>query len=149
MKRYVKADIISNPTPSGYMKHRSTEDQLALLAQEIENVFQGKKKTVAVFYDLSKAFDKVWRDGLLLKVLQAGVSGRMYKWIRCFLHDKSARVKVDGHLSDSVKMREGVPQGVVVSPTLFLVYINNLTTVIPRHVLQHPPCRRPRYLEFS
>ena len=84
----------------GYRKHRSTEDQLALLAQEIENAFQQKKNTVAVFYDLSKAFDKVWRDGLL----QACVSGRVYKWIRCFLHDRSARVKVDGHLSDSVKI---------------------------------------------
>ena len=66
-------------------------------------------------------------------MLQDGVSGRMYKWIRYFLHDRSSRVKVDGHLSDSVKMREGVPQGGVVSPTPFLVYINN-TTVIPRHV---------------
>ena len=74
-----------------------------------------------------------WWEGLLLKVLQNGVSGRMYKWIRYFLHDRSSRVKVDGHLSDSVKMREGVPQGGVVSPTPFLVYINN-TTVIPRHV---------------
>ena len=52
----------------------------------------------------------------------------------CFLHDRSARVKVDGHRSDSVKMREGVPQGDVVSPTPFLIYINNITTVIPRHV---------------
>ena len=76
------------PTQSGERKHRSTEDQLALLAQEIENAVQEKKKTVAVFYDLSKAFDNVWRERLLLKVLQAGVSGRMYKWIRCFLHDR-------------------------------------------------------------
>ena len=88
-----------------------------------------KRNRLAVFYDLSKAFDKVWREGLLLKVLQAGVSGRMYKWIRCFLHDRSARVKVDGHLSDSVKMRECVPQGGVVSTTLFLVYINNNPTL--------------------
>ena len=74
MKRYVKADIISNPTPSGYRKHRSTEDQLALLAQEIENALQETKQTVTVFYYLSKAFDKVWREGLLLKVLNTGVS---------------------------------------------------------------------------
>ena len=67
----------------------NTEAQQALLAQEIENAFE---------------------------VLQAGVSGRMYKWIR-FLYDRSTRVKVDGHLSDSVKMREGVPQGGVVSHT--------------------------------
>ena len=58
----------------------------------------------------------------------------MYRWIRCFLHDRSARVKLDGHLSKSVKMREGVPQGGVISPTLFLLYINNITTVLPRHV---------------
>ena len=110
---HLEANNILSPTQSGYRKHRCTEDQLALLAQEIENAFQEKKKAVTVFYDLSKAFDKVWKEGLLLKVLQAGVSGQMYKWIRCFLHDRSTRVKVDGHLSDSVKMR-GVPQGGVV-----------------------------------
>ena len=54
----LKANNILSPTQSGYRKHRSTEDQLALLAQEIENAFEEKEKTVAVFYDLSKAFDK-------------------------------------------------------------------------------------------
>ena len=125
---------ILSPTQTGYRKHRSTEDQLALIAQEIENAFQEKKKVISVFFDLTKAFDKVWREGLLLKTLESGVSGKMYRWIRCFLHDRSARVKLDGHLSKSVKMREGVPQGGVISPTLFLLYINNITTVLPRHV---------------
>ena len=69
-------------------ENTSTEDQLALIAQEIENAFQEKKKVVAVFFDLTKAFDKVWREGLLLKVLQSQVSGRMYKWIRCFLQER-------------------------------------------------------------
>ncbi|KAK7094328.1 hypothetical protein V1264_007968 [Littorina saxatilis] len=125
---------ILSPTQTGYRRHRSTEDQLALIAQDIENAFQEKKKVVAVFFDLTKAFDKVWREGLLLKVLESGVSGRMFRWIRGFLHERSARVKLDGHLSHSVKMREGVPQGGVISPTLFLLYINNITTVLPRHV---------------
>ena len=57
----------------------------------------------------------------------------MYKWIRCFLQDRSARVKLDGYMSESVKMR-GVPQGGVISPTFFLLYINNITTILPRHV---------------
>ena len=125
---------ILSPTRTGYQKYRSTEDQLALIAQEVENAFQEKKKAVSVFFDLTKAFDKVWHEGLLLKILESGVSGRMYRWIRCFLHDRSARVKVDGHLSKSVKMREGVPQGGVISLTLFLLYINNITTVLPWHV---------------
>ena len=93
-----------------------------------------RKKVVSVFFDLTKAFDKVLREGLLLKILESDFSGRMYRWIRCFLHDRSARVKLDGHLSKSVKMRERVPQGGVISPTLFLLYINNITTVLPRHV---------------
>ena len=126
--------IILSPTQAGYRKHRSTEDQLSFIAQEIENAFQEKKKVVSVFFDLTKAFDKVWREGLLLKILKSGGSGRMYRWIRCFLHDRSARIKLDGHLSRSVKMREGVPQGGVISPTLLLLYINNITTVLPRHV---------------
>ena len=54
----------------------------------------------------------------------------MYKWIHCFLQDRSARVKLDGYMSESVKMREGVPQGGVISPTLFLLYINNITTIL-------------------
>ena len=136
---FLEDNNVLSQTQTGYRKHRSTEDQLALIAQDIENAFQEKKKVVAIFFDLTKAFDKVWREGLLLKVLQSWVSGRMYKWIRCFLQDRSARVKVDGYMSESVKMREGVPQGGVISPTLFLLYIN-ITTILSRHV-SNTTCR--------
>ena len=57
----------------------------------------------------------------------------MYRWIRCSPQDNSARVKVDGHLSRRVKIL-GVQQGGVISTTLFLLYINNITIVLPRHV---------------
>ena len=126
---HLEANNILSPTQSDYRKHRSTEDQLALLAQEIENFFQEKNKKR--LWQYSTTYPKLWREGLLFKVLQAGVSGRMYTWIRCILHDRSARVKVDGHLSDSVKIREDAPQGGVVSPTLFLVWrlqINQVKT---------------------
>ena len=131
---FLEDNNVLSQTQTGYRKHRSTEDQLALIAQEIENAFQEKKSVVVAFFDLTKAFDKVWREGPLLKVLQSQVSGRMYKWICCYLQDRSARVKLDGYMSESVKMREGVPQGGVISPTLFLLYINNITTILPRHV---------------
>ena len=132
---FLEDNNVLSQTQTGYRKHRSTEYQLGLIAQEIENAFQEKKKVVAVFFDLTKAFYKVWREGFLLNVLQSRVSGRMYKWIHCFLQDRSARVKLDGYMSESIKMREGVPQGSVISPTLFLLYINNITTILPRHVL--------------
>ena len=110
----------------------STEDQLALLTQDIEDAFQEKKKVLTVFSVLSKAFDKAWKEGLLLKLLCAGVHGK--KWQSDFLFNRTARVKVDGMISRQVKSREGVPQGCVVLPTLFLVYMNDITTAVPRPV---------------
>ena len=131
---HLESNSVLASTQTGYRQFRSTEDQLALLTQEIEDAFQEKKKVLAVFFDLSKAFDKVWKEGLLLKLLRAGVHGKMYKWLSDFLFNRTARVKLDGTISRQVKLREGVPQGGVVSPTLFLVYINDITTTVPRHV---------------
>ena len=121
-------------TQTVYRQFRSTEDQLALLTLDIEDAFQEKKKILAVFFDLSKAFDKVWKEGLLLKLLWAGVHGKMYEWLSDFLFNRTARVKLDGMISRQVKLRGGVPQGGVVSPTLFLVYMNDITTTVPRLV---------------
>ena len=59
----------------------------------------------------------------------------MIKWIKDFLFQRTARVKLDGTLSNLVKIREGVPQGGVISPILFLVYINDITKALPRRVL--------------
>ena len=87
---------------------------------------------VSVFFDLSRAFDKVWKEGLLLKIHQSGINGRMFGWIKSFLHERTAKVKLDGHTSVSVKMREGVPQGGVLSPILFLIYINDITNILPK-----------------
>ena len=131
---HLESNNLLAPTQTGYRSNRNTEDQLMLLAQEIENAFQEKKKVVSVFFDMTKAFDRVWREGLLLKLLRCKVGGRMFTWIKSFLQERTARVILDGHASVSVKMRAGVPQGGVLSPTLFLVYINDITSCIPRHV---------------
>lgn len=71
------------------------------------------------------AFDKVWKQGLLLKLLTAGVAGNMFSWIRSFLCHRTAKVKLEGSMSHTVKIREGVPQGGVISPTLFLAFISS------------------------
>ena len=131
---HLESNNVLSDTQTGYRKHRNTEDQLLLLAQDIKNAFQQKEKVVSVFFDLSKAFDRVWKEGLLLKVRQSGIVGKMFTWIKSFLHKRSARVALDNLLSVSIKMREGVPQGGVISPLLFLIYINDITNAIPRHV---------------
>ena len=132
---YLESNNILCPTQTGYRQHRGIEDQLAYLTQDIQDGFSEKKKTIAVFFDLSKAFDTVWKEGLLLKLKRCGIQGKMIKWIKDFLFQRTARVKLDGTLSNLVKIKEGVPQGEVISPILFLVYINDLTKVLPRRVL--------------
>ena len=62
--------------------------------------------------------DKVWREGLLLKLLNKKVEGKMFRWIQDFLQRRTARVKLDGKVSHRVTMEQGVPQGGVISPTL-------------------------------
>ena len=68
----------------------STEDQVAHIAQEIEDAYQDEKQTVAVWVDMEKAFDKVWHDGLRLKLLRAGVGGKMFNWISHLLANRTA-----------------------------------------------------------
>ena len=70
---HLESNNVLSPTQTDYRKYRSTEDQLAYLAQNIEDAFQEKRKVLAVFFDLSNAFDKVWKEGLLVKLLRTGV----------------------------------------------------------------------------
>ena len=73
---YLESNSLLAPTQSGYRQNHSTEDQLAYFTQEVEDAFQEKKKVLAVYFDLSKAFDTVCKDGLLLKLLRYGVAGK-------------------------------------------------------------------------
>lgn len=133
LKHLEENHLLSN-TQSAYRKNRSTEDQLVYLAQEIENAFQDKKKVLSVFVDLTRAFDKVWKTGLLLKLLNKKVEGKMYHWIQDFLKYRTARVKLDGNISHRVSLQQGVPQGGVISPTLFLIFIDDIAEKVNRHV---------------
>ena len=96
--------------------------------------FKKKKHTLAVWVDLEKAFDKVWKDGLRLKLKQCGIQGNMYRWISGFLTNRKARVQVNGKLSKEKTLKEGVPQGGVLSPTLFLIHVNDIIQNLPKHV---------------
>ena len=133
LKHLEENNLLTN-TQSAYRKNLSTEDQLVYLTQQIENAFQDKKKVLAIFIDLTKAFDKVWREGLLLKLLNKKVEGKMFRWIQDFLQRRTARVKLDGKVSHRVTLEQGVPQGGVISPTLFLVFIDDIAEKLSIHI---------------
>ena len=119
---------------AGFRQNLSTEDQVTYIAQKIEDGFQNKQHTLTVWIDMEKAFDKVWKDGLRLKLRETGVCGNMFKWISQYLNNRKARVRVDGEYSTKKVLREGVPQGGVLSPTLFLVFINDIMKDMPQKI---------------
>ena len=119
---------------AGFRSGRSVEDQLIRLSQDISDGFEKRERTVLTLFDYAKAYDKVWRDGLLFKLAQLGISKRMFDWIRSWLCDRKGRVVVNGVEGRDRLFRQGVPQGAVLSPLLFLVYINDLTVTWPAEV---------------
>ena len=131
---YLETGKIISEEQAGFRQFRSTEDQVTYLSQEIEDAFQEKKVLFATWIDLQKAFDKVWTDGLLVKAQRCGIGGKMYSWVSSFLHNRKARVTVDGKLSRKFLLRHGVPQGGVVSPTLFLIFIDDLVKELPKGI---------------
>ena len=134
MQWYLESESILVPEQAGFRRYRSTEDQTTHLTQVIEDAFQKQKVTLATFIDFQKAFDKVWKDGLLVKLQRSGIEGNMYRWTKSYLHNRRARVMVDGYCGQKVLLRQGVPQGGVLSPTLFILFINDLVPELPKGV---------------
>jgi retron-type reverse transcriptase len=87
--------------------------------------FNNKISTAAVFLNIEKAFDTTWHSGLLYKLPKLEFSTSLIKLIGSFLSQRKFRVSVEGEMSTPRVMQAGVPQGSVLSPTLFNLYIND------------------------
>lgn len=127
---YLEQHHLISEVQNGFRPNRSTSDGITHLHTEATQAFVNGQSLIAVFFDLKRAFDTTWRAHIMHSLREMGLGGNLLYYIGNFLQNRTFRTKVGSYLSASYVQENGVPQGSVISPTLFSVALNSIADTV-------------------
>ena len=131
LQHFLSDHNILRKSQIGFLQNHRTTDHIYTLHTLIEkHVNQNRSKVFSCFIDFEKAFDSIWHEGLLLRLLESGVGGKTYDIIKTMYLNNKCAVKIDNSRTDFFPQSRGVMQGNSLSPTLFNIYINELAKTL-------------------